>query len=147
MSGLRDLDRPLSAFANVRNGSIAPPNGRYPIDGLRDAAMLLFILRCAMFLYLTTIGRISGEPRVIEIWFTEYLGCFYLIAEQRERASWVRNIQEKPQVKVRVADRQFDATARVVYDDREPKLATAVKALSDSKYGWSDGLVVELVPT
>ena len=99
-----------------------------------------------MFLYLTTTGRISGHSREIEIWFTERGGRFYLIAEQRERANWVRNIQAQPQVKVRVGDRQFDATARVVHDDREPQLTRAVKELSDAKYGWSDGLIVELTP-
>jgi hypothetical protein len=29
-------------------------------------------------------------------------------------------------------------------DDREPELARAVKALSDVKDGWSDGLIVEI---
>jgi deazaflavin-dependent oxidoreductase (nitroreductase family) len=100
-----------------------------------------------MFLYLTTTGRISGQPREIEIWFTERGGRFYVIAEQRERANWVRNIQVRPQVKVRVGGRQFSATARVVHDEREPDLTAAVKALSHAKYGWSDGLVVELEPT
>jgi deazaflavin-dependent oxidoreductase (nitroreductase family) len=100
--------------------------------------------RTHMFLYLTTTGRISGLPREIEIWFTERGGLFYLIAEQRERANWVRNIQAQPRVSVRVADRQFDATARVVSDDGEPQLTAAVKALFDAKYGWSDGLVVQL---
>ena len=64
-----------------------------------------------MFLYLTTTGRISGQPRKIEIWFIERGARFYLIAEHRERANWVRNIQAQPQVKVRVGDRHFDATA------------------------------------
>ena len=100
-----------------------------------------------MLLYLTTTGRISGQPREIEIWFTERGGLFYLIAEQRERANWVRNIQAQPQVKVRVGDRQFVATARAVPNDREPELTAAVKALSNAKYGWSDGLVVELTPS
>jgi len=58
----------------------------------------------------------------------------------------VRNIQAQPRVKVRVGDRQFEATARIVHDAREPELTAAVKALSDAKYGWSDGLVVELAP-
>ena len=35
-------------------------------------------------------------------------------------------------------------TARVVADERDPELARAVKALSDAKYGWSDGLIVEI---
>lgn len=100
-----------------------------------------------MFLYLTTTGRVSGQPREIEIWFTERDGRYYLIAESRERANWVRNIQAWPHVTVRVGDRQFDATGRIVREDRELQLAAAVRALSDAKYGWSDGLIVELTPT
>jgi deazaflavin-dependent oxidoreductase (nitroreductase family) len=96
-----------------------------------------------MYLYLTTLGRVSGQPREIEIWFTEHGGHFYLVAE-RECANWVRNILSQPQVKVRVGDAEFDAVARVVHNDCEPQITTAVKALFDAKYGWSDGLIVEL---
>jgi len=96
------------------------------------------------FLYLTTTGRRTGIAREIEIWFTERGGRFYIIAEHRERAKWVRNIQANPRVCVRVGDRRFDATARLVVDEREPELAREVKALSEAKYGWSDGLVVEI---
>jgi hypothetical protein len=35
----------------------------------------------------------------------------------------------------------------VVRDDDEPELTSAVKELFDAKYGWSDGLVVELTRT
>jgi deazaflavin-dependent oxidoreductase (nitroreductase family) len=99
-----------------------------------------------MFLYVTTTGRRTGLPREIEIWFTEREGRYYIIAEHRERANWVRNIVENPRVRVRVGDQQFGATARLVVDEREPQLARAVKALSDAKYGWSDGLIVEITP-
>jgi deazaflavin-dependent oxidoreductase (nitroreductase family) len=98
------------------------------------------------FLYLTTTGRVSGQPREIEIWFVEHGGRFYLIAEHRERAKWVRNIQAQARVKVRVGDNQFNGMGRLVRDDHEPELTSAVKALFDAKYGWSDGLVVELTP-
>lgn len=100
-----------------------------------------------MFLYLTTTGRRTGLPREIEIWFTERDGRFYLIAEHRERASWVRNIRADSRVRVGVGGRQFDAVARVVDDTQEPALAAAVKALSDAKYGWSDGTIVEITPS
>jgi deazaflavin-dependent oxidoreductase (nitroreductase family) len=99
-----------------------------------------------MFLYLTTTGRRTGFPREIEIWFTERDGRFYLIAEHRERANWVRNIRAESRVQVRVGDRRFAGTARVVEDEQEPDLARAVKALSHAKYGWSDGLIVEITP-
>jgi deazaflavin-dependent oxidoreductase (nitroreductase family) len=96
------------------------------------------------FLYLTTTGRVSGEPREIEIWFVERTERFYVIAEHRERAHWVRNVQARPQVNMRVGDVQFDGTARLVQHDVEPELTSAVQALFEAKYGWSDGLVVEL---
>ena len=99
----------------------------------------------AMYLYLTTTGRVTGQAREIEIWFTEHGGRFYLVAE-RENANFVRNIKSQPQVKVRISDSQFNAIARVVHNDREPELAATVKAHFDTKYGWSDGLIVELTP-
>src|SRR5262245_56202783 len=99
-----------------------------------------------MFLYLTTTSRRTGLPREIEIWFTERSGRFYLIAEHRERAKWVGNIRADARVQVRVGDRRFAGTARVVEDETEPDLAGAVKTLSHQKYGWSDGLIVEITP-
>lgn len=99
-----------------------------------------------MYLYLTTTGRRSGLPREIEIWFTEHGGRFYVIAEHRERAQWVRNILVDPYVRVRVGDRVLTGVARPVSNECEPELVRAVKGLSDAKYGWSDGLVVEIAP-
>jgi deazaflavin-dependent oxidoreductase (nitroreductase family) len=99
-----------------------------------------------MFLYLTTTGRRTGQSREIEIWFTERGGNYYVIAEHREEAHWLQNLQVQPHVHVRLGEQRFGATARVVNDEREPELSAAVKALSDKKYGWSDGLVVEITP-
>ena len=61
-------------------------------------------------LYLTTTGRVTGQPREIEIWFTEHGGHFYLLPSAI--ANWVRNIQSQPEVKVRVGDAEFNAIAR-----------------------------------
>jgi len=99
-----------------------------------------------MFLYLTTIGRRTGLPREIEIWFTERDGRYYVIAEHGEDAHWVRNIRANCHVNVRLEERPFAGRARVVESEREPELAQAVAALSEAKYGWSDGLIVEITP-
>jgi deazaflavin-dependent oxidoreductase (nitroreductase family) len=100
----------------------------------------------AEFLYLTTTGRQTGQPREIEIWFTARDGRYYVIAEHRERAGWVQNVRADPRVHVRIGDRVFAATARVVDAPVDAHLAVAVQRLSESKYGWGDGLVVELAP-
>ena len=97
------------------------------------------------YLYLTTTGRHTGLPREIEIWFTSYNGSYYVIAEFAT-SNWVRNIKANPQVKVRVGDDRFAATARVIDAEKEPQLHAAVRQLSSDKYGWGDGLIVQLQP-
>ena len=96
------------------------------------------------YLYLTTTGRASGLPRAIEIWFTRLDGHYYLIAEHRERAHWVRNLLADPAVRARVGRKRFSALARVVNARTERELARTVREFSEKKYGWGDGLVVEL---
>lgn len=100
----------------------------------------------APYLYLTTTGRRSGLPREIEIWFIRRDGRYYVIAETGERAHWVRNLLADPRVRWRIAEATFPGRARVVDAAAEPCLARAVAAASRAKYGWGDGLIVELVP-
>ncbi len=104
------------------------------------------------FLYLTTTGRKTGQPRKIEIWFVQHDGCYYLCAESRENANWVRNIQQQPQVTHYLAEgmdvvptEEHDGTAQPLPDETDAKVQ-AVKALFDAKYNWSDGLIVEICP-
>ena len=98
------------------------------------------------YLYLTTTGRRSGLPREIEIWFTRLGERHYVIAEHRRRARWVQNLRALSVVTVRLGKRTFPARARVIDVRAEPELAQRVKAHSEKKYGWGDGLVVELTP-
>ena len=98
------------------------------------------------FLYLTTTGRTSGEPREIEIWYVELHGRYYLIAELRERAHWVRNLLREPRVSVAVEDRRCRGTARVLDEVRDADRLREVRARFDRIHGWSEGLVVEIAP-
>ena len=98
------------------------------------------------FLYLTTTGRRSGLGREIEIWFTARDGRYYLIAEHLEETHWVKNVRVDPRVRARIGGLAFDALARVVDGAAEPELHRAIQELSEHKYGWGDGLVVELEP-
>ena len=97
------------------------------------------------FLYLTTIGRRSGELRTIEIWFTEFQGCHYCIAEY-ETSNWVANIRANPAVRWRVGKQEFTGTARVLDPKHDTYAHMMVQQLSRSKYGWGEGTVVELKP-
>lgn len=98
------------------------------------------------YLYLTTIGWKSGNPHRIEIWFVQHQDCYYLVSEGRQRAHWVQNIQHNPAVKFTVADRAFQGRGRLIDPNVDSSLAVSVSALMDKKYGWSNGLIVELKP-
>jgi deazaflavin-dependent oxidoreductase (nitroreductase family) len=98
------------------------------------------------YLYLTTTGRVTGRPREIEIWFVESEGKFYILAEHFHKAQWVKNILRNPRVRVRVAGRSFEATARVLDEKKDSALWKLVQSLEREKYGWGDGLPVEITP-
>jgi len=98
-----------------------------------------------LYLYLTTAGRITGEPRQIEIWFVESQGRFYVLAEHFHEAQWVKNIKRNPRVRVRVDAVEFEATARVLDEQGDEEMWQTAQRLSREKYGWGEGLPVEIV--
>jgi deazaflavin-dependent oxidoreductase (nitroreductase family) len=100
----------------------------------------------AAYLYLTTTGRISGAPREIEIWFVESNGNFYILAEHFHNAQWVKNIKQNPRVHVRVGNREFDATARALDENADRESWLMAQKLAREKYGWGEGLPVEISP-
>lgn len=97
------------------------------------------------YLYLTTTGRITGQPREIEIWFVESESKVYILAEHFHKAKWVKNIERESSVRVRVGAREFDATARVLDAKRDAEVWKMAQRLSNEKYGWGEGLPVEIV--
>jgi deazaflavin-dependent oxidoreductase (nitroreductase family) len=96
------------------------------------------------YLYLTTTGRVTGQPREIEIWFVESKGKLYILAERFHDAQWVKNIERDPQVRVRLGAREFEATARVLDRERDRAAWLTAQRLAREKYGWGDGLPVEI---
>jgi len=99
-----------------------------------------------MFLYLTTRGWKTGRSHQIEIWFVKLDGHFYLISEKRLRSHWVQNLKRDPSVSFRVGDKEFRGKARTVEAKGEGSLKRRVEALFQTKYGWSEGLMVQLTP-
>jgi deazaflavin-dependent oxidoreductase (nitroreductase family) len=76
------------------------------------------------YCYLTTTGRVSGQPRTIEIWFALVPPArLYLMAGGRERANWVRNLRRQPAVRVRLGPEEYEGRAHVVDDAQEQALA------------------------
>ncbi len=91
------------------------------------------------YCYLTTTGRVSGEPREIEIWFAVEDSTLYMLSGGRDRSDWVKNLRKTPAVQVRIGDRTFQGSSRTVTDGDED--ARARRLLFD-KYssGYSGDL-------
>lgn len=98
------------------------------------------------FLYLTTTGRNTGLAREIEIWFVEFGSRYYILAEHFHRAQWVKNILACSRVRVRVGRRKMEAEARVLDRKRDATKWREAQRLAREKYGWGDGLPVEIIP-
>ena len=101
------------------------------------------------YAYMTSRGHKSGKPHSIEIWFVEHNGRCYIVAGPREQTHWLQNIRRDPVITFRVGRRddgvpERPGRAREIDPVVEPGLASTVTALMDAKYGWSDGLIVEL---
>ena len=78
------------------------------------------------YCYLTTTGRVSGEPREIEIWFGLVGSTVYLLSGGGDRSNWVRNLRRNPAVTVRIAGTTWPGRARIVEDADEDERARTV---------------------
>jgi deazaflavin-dependent oxidoreductase (nitroreductase family) len=68
-----------------------------------------------------TIGRKTGQPHEIEIWFAmrEDASAIYLLSGGGDRSDWVRNIAAHPDVSARIGAKDAPMTparARIVTD-------------------------------
>ena len=93
------------------------------------------------YAYLTTIGRRTGRPHRIEIWFAAQDGRVYLLSGGRERADWVRNLQANPRVTVELGGETRAGAARVLRagtaeDQRARELLVAKYQEGDDLDEW-----------
>ena len=89
------------------------------------------------FCYLTTTGRVSGSPHRIEIWFVLVDEIVFLMAGDRDRSDWVRNLMITPDVELELGGRKRVTRARVVEDGTDED-ALARRTMLE-KYGDRDG--------
>jgi deazaflavin-dependent oxidoreductase (nitroreductase family) len=72
---------------------------------------------------LTTVGRVSGRPHTIEIWFSRRESTIYMLSGGGDRSDWVRNLIRTPTVEVRAGGRVFAGLGRIVFDQQEQRMA------------------------
>ena len=89
------------------------------------------------FCYVTTTGRVTGNPHQIEIWFALVKDRIYLLAGGGRRSDWVKNVEADPKVTIRIGPHHFEGTATIVTDGDEDRM---VRPLLAAKYqGWREG--------
>jgi deazaflavin-dependent oxidoreductase (nitroreductase family) len=95
------------------------------------------------FCYLTTRGRVTGNPREIEIWFVARDSTIYMLSGGGGASDWVKNLKADAHVSVRIAGSEFDGMARLVDDPQEDAwVRAALLARYNPDYssdltGWS----------
>lgn len=73
--------------------------------------------------HLTTVGRVTGRPHTIEIWFASRESTIYMLSGGRDRSDWVRNLIRTPDVWVRAGSLEYSGLGRVVVDSDEDEIA------------------------
>ena len=66
------------------------------------------------------------------------------MSERRKGAHWLQNILRDSKISFQVNNQTFNGHGRVIENVVEENSILRVSELMDKKYGWSDGLVVEL---
>lgn len=104
--------------------------------------------------HLQTIGRTSGRPRTIEIWFAVRDGRIYFLAGGRDRAHWVRNLRADPRARVRLGGHTIRGRVSVIESGAADSLPRRLLAAKYQR--WREGerlspwaarsLPVEFVP-
>ena len=90
------------------------------------------------FAYLTTVGRVSGEPHRIEIWFVVIEGSAWVLSGGRDRSDWVQNLIAEPHLEIEIGPHRWRAVARVHPEAGEH---AARQRLAQRYQGWEPGCV------
>ena len=93
-----------------------------------DLTKLLAKLKTQDYCYFTTIGRVTGNPHEIEIWFGLNDTTLYLLSGGMDKSDWVKNSLKNPAVTVRIAKQTFAGMARLVKDEKEEMMARIMLA-------------------
>lgn len=103
----------------------------------QNTSQLLNSLSSQDYCYLTTIGRVSGNPHEIEIWFGANGDRIYLLSGGGTDSDWVKNLIAYPSVNVRIAKQHFAGTTRLVTESEEDSMAR--RLLATKYYRWREG--------
>jgi deazaflavin-dependent oxidoreductase (nitroreductase family) len=92
-------------------------------------------------IHVTTLGRRTGKPHVVELWFAMANGNVYLSHEGQE-TDWMKNIAKNPEVTFEIGGTQFKGRGRKLQDGTEEAWFGRV-ALYEKYYGKTTREIIE----
>ena len=90
------------------------------------------------YVWLTTIGRRTGEPRTVELWFVLDGRTVHCLAGGGEDAQWVRNATAEPAVRLSLGQRTYEGRVRRPEPDSF-EAADARRRMATKYQGWREG--------
>ena len=111
------------------------------------------ILSGEKFVYLTTLGRKTGRPHTVELWFA-FAGSKIFLSHEGKYTDWMKNIIHGRRVRARVGRLNLEADAIVLKEAKLQELGK--KSLYEKYYGpapkatiddWFElSTIIELTP-
>jgi deazaflavin-dependent oxidoreductase (nitroreductase family) len=90
------------------------------------------------YAWLTAVGRVSGQPRTVELWFGLRGTTVYFLAGGGATAHWVRNSLVAGTVSLRLGSSTYAGTARAIEPGTDED-GVARRMLAGKYQGWSEG--------
>ena len=94
---------------------------RSTVRRMKDLLMLdLQALNRESLVHLTVLGRKSGKPHTVKIWFATDAskGKVYVTSARGSDAQWVKNLRKNPQATLQIGNTSFKGTATWREDDQ-----------------------------
>lgn len=104
-----------------------------------DKIMTIDSVSNEKYIYLTTIGRKTGKPHTVELWFAVAEGKIYL-SHEGAFTDWMKNIFEHG-VEFRINGEKFRGKARIVSENTSFEIGK--HALYLKYYGEADKNIVD----
>ena len=105
------------------------------------------------YIHLTTLGRRTGKPHEVELWFAFSDGKLYL-SHEGKHTDWMKNVAKNERVSVKIGSLKSDASAKILKEGRSRDIGSRVlyekyyqpakKEVIDDWFSLST--VVELTP-
>ena len=92
-------------------------------------------------IHVTTLGRKTAKPHMVELWFAANRGRVYL-SHEGEETDWMKNIRRNGQVSFEIGGMTFSGKARLLENNTEEAWEGKV-ALYEKYYGKASRETIE----